>query len=212
MVRNKKILLHISVLTLVILIYCFSIGPMTLSGGELFRYKDWLFPVLGMIVVTYLFSAPSMRRNILMNPNWRSLFVLKNVLLIVGSLLIVYLSYKYVILIDPFASSYAKRGIKYGIPHDYSLVILIAMITIGPLWEELYFREVLLGQLRKYIPLWICIVPSILLFGMLHLTYPLHAIVMGIVFTTAYLRTGSWVVSFVIHASWNLYILLVSIL
>ncbi|ASK61747.1 hypothetical protein CFK37_06060 [Virgibacillus phasianinus] len=76
----------------------------------------------------------------------------------------------------------------------------------------MYFRELLIGQLRKYIPVWICVLFSVIFFASGHDNYPLFGLVLGIAFTFLYLYTNSWTVSFATHSVWNLYIVLVGIL
>lgn len=123
--RSKTLLIHMISISIIMLIYGFTIGPLTNIGGVLFNVKDWFTVVPGFIVVVYLFLFKTVRRSVLEHLNWRELFVVKNILLSIGLLLILYLSYKYLILIDPFADEQTKTAMKYGLNYGYSLVTMI---------------------------------------------------------------------------------------
>lgn len=82
------------------------------------------------------------------------------------------------------------------------------MLTIGPLWEELYFRELLIGRLSNYIPKWVCLLVSLILFTIIHLNYPLFALFSGIIYTLTYFYTKSLGVTIITHVLWNAYIVL----
>jgi membrane protease YdiL (CAAX protease family) len=85
---------------------------------------------------------------------------------------------------------------------------LVAVGLVAPLCEEIYFRGLLFGWLRQRVG-WMAAMPlSALVFGGLHLYYPLPHIaivaVLGLLFAMAYERTGSLWIPFAIHAAQNL--------
>lgn len=100
------------------------------------------------------------------------------------------------------------------------LAAVLVMGLLGPYVEEYFFRHLLIGKLSRYINIWICGVISIITFPLLHFIPALVAmlfspgtatdltlisvipyVVMGSIFTLAYILTGrSLVYAWLIHA------------
>lgn len=57
-----------------------------------------------------------------------------------------------------------------GQQYEYVLAFL-TLVVIAPVAEEILFRGYLLGKLRKYTPLWIAILITSLLFGLVHFAW-----------------------------------------
>ena len=78
----------------------------------------------------------------------------------------------------------------------------LAIGVIGPVAEELVFREAILGHLlRRGTSPWLAMVASALLFGLIHLNpaqVPFAA-AMGLVLAIVYYRTGNIVLTSIIH-------------
>lgn len=79
---------------------------------------------------------------------------------------------------------------------------VVAMIVVGPIVEELVFREAMLGHmLRNGVDKWSAIVISALLFGVIHgnpIQIP-FAFAVGLVFGLIYYKMGNVVLTTIIH-------------
>lgn len=79
------------------------------------------------------------------------------------------------------------------------------LVVVGPLFEELLFRGVMLqGLLRRYRP-WVAIGQSALLFGILHFNpaQSVNALLLGLVFGWLYYRTRSLWLCIALHMLFN---------
>jgi membrane protease YdiL (CAAX protease family) len=93
------------------------------------------------------------------------------------------------------------------------LTLMIALaIIMAPLSEELVFRAGLFRYLRSRIPHWIALIGSALIFASLHVNWKtfeglnslLPLMVLAIMFSLAYERTGNIGTPIVAHALFNL--------
>lgn len=212
MTKRSFYLIHILILSVIVWGYYYVIGPSTLTGGLLFNYKDWFFPVLGALVILYILIFPSLRKFILDEFAIENILRLRNIMLIVIFCVFLYVVKDFLLLIDPFASGSVQTRIKFNLNYDYSLVVMIAMVTIGPLWEEIYFRGLLIGGLSKIVPSWLSIIISLLLFMSLHLSYPLFSLVFGGGYIFLYRYSKSLMVPLMAHITWNLIIVVINLL
>ncbi len=80
----------------------------------------------------------------------------------------------------------------------------------APFFEELAFRGFVFNALLRYLPVWLAMAGSAVLFGFAHMQ-PGNAgaiaplIAAGVVLTLVYYRTGSLIASMVTHAAFNLF-------
>lgn len=84
---------------------------------------------------------------------------------------------------------------------------LLALVIVGPITEELLFREAMLGEMvRRGANPWAAIVISAVAFGAVHinLAQGLYAIPMGILMGIIYYRSGNIVLSAILHMINNL--------
>jgi membrane protease YdiL (CAAX protease family) len=82
--------------------------------------------------------------------------------------------------------------------------MVVVAVVIAPITEELVFRGFLFNALHRYFPVWIAIVLSSLMFGLLHgLTawFPLGCA--GAVLALVYYRSGSLTAAMLTHALFN---------
>jgi membrane protease YdiL (CAAX protease family) len=88
---------------------------------------------------------------------------------------------------------------------------LLAMksLLIYPVVEECVYRGVILQLLRRYLPLWVALVPPTLLFGVTHLgssaTNAVFAAFVGLVFAWLAIRSRSLVPAILCHSAVNLF-------
>lgn len=87
--------------------------------------------------------------------------VLTFILMLVGSMIFSFIQSDNQAAVDSLA--------KVGSPLS-NLLFMITVGIIGPMNEELLFREVIIGQLGTKLPKWILVIVSSVLFGLIHIT------------------------------------------
>lgn len=94
-----------------------------------------------------------------------------------------------------------------------SPLALLSIVILAPLVEELVFRYAAINILsRKLNEIW-CILVSSLFFSIMHFDFPFvfGYFLIGLVLAAIYVRTNRLLVSFVVHATMNLIIVLLQI-
>lgn len=86
------------------------------------------------------------------------------------------------------------------------IIAMFAIVVIAPLFEEVLFRGIVMGELRGVMRPWAAIGFQALLFGAAHavLFQSIFAFVMGILLGIVYYKTRSIVTSAVCHSAFNL--------
>jgi membrane protease YdiL (CAAX protease family) len=94
-------------------------------------------------------------------------------------------------------------------PVEIAVMALLAVV-VAPVTEELIFRAGLFRYLRTRVPRWIALTAPSLVFSALHanLAAALPLLILGVVFSIAYERTGRIGVPILAHALFNLNTLL----
>ncbi|WP_430789492.1 CPBP family intramembrane glutamic endopeptidase [Virgibacillus flavescens] len=204
--KNNSLLRHIIILSVLMLAIWVIVFPMAQVGGVLYNYGDWVNITIGITLLLYVSLVKTMRDNVLKSFKWRDFLKAKNILLVLAAVLLIYFLRDILMQIDPFTSRTQKAMAKYNLylAGSYSMVTTVGILTIIPLWEELFFREVLIGNLGKFIPVWVCVALSIGVFALGHLNYPLFALVAGLILCIVYILTKSVAATFLIHALWDI--------
>jgi hypothetical protein len=115
-----------------------------------------------------------------------------------------------------FCATHIAIASEAGLPSSSVLSIIAVNAVLIGVSEEVMFRGVLLGALRQRLSLWIAIVVSSLLFGLVHVANVLltgnlkiaslqavSAFLLGMFFAILRLRTGALWPPIVIHVLWN---------
>ncbi|MBU5220052.1 CPBP family intramembrane metalloprotease [Bacillus albus] len=95
-----------------------------------------------------------------------------------------------------------------------SPVALISIVLLAPLIEEFVFRYAAINILtRRFKQTWSILISS-LFFSILHFDFPFifGYFLIGLVLTVVYVRTNRLLVSFVVHASMNLIVVMLQVL
>lgn len=94
---------------------------------------------------------------------------------------------------------------KNGLYDELSLGRVVDATVSAPIWEELFFRGILLFTLMKLLkPFWAIVISSVI-FALFHPLYLIVAFVLGIILSIMVYRTKSLLPSMVTHSTWNLY-------
>jgi uncharacterized protein len=85
------------------------------------------------------------------------------------------------------------------------LLFFLTAAVAAPIFEEYLFRGFLLPSLTRYVPVWVAIGISALLFGVAHLSLSeiLPLTTLGIILGVVYVRTRSLLASMLLHSLWN---------
>jgi len=94
-------------------------------------------------------------------------------------------------------------ALRAGGPATFTPVYLSAACLAGPFTEELFFRGLVYGRLRKVFPAWACVPVTAAAFASLHGGLPLVPFTGGVVFALLFeWRQNVWP-GFVVHAAGN---------
>ncbi|HDR3493175.1 TPA: CPBP family intramembrane metalloprotease [Bacillus wiedmannii] len=85
------------------------------------------------------------------------------------------------------------------------VIYILSVAIITPIKEEIMYRGILYRFLKKKYGFIIGIIVSSILFGFLHVGFPITAMIMGIVFVVLYQKTHSIIPSIILHIFWNLF-------
>lgn len=113
-------------------------------------------------------------------------------------------------------------GIKMGSENTEVLVeiamqtpiFIIVTSVVGPIFEEIIFRQIIFGSLYRRFNFWAAAIISSLIFAAVHFDFT-HIIIytaMGLVFSFLYVKTKRILVPIVAHVSMNTFVVLVRIL
>jgi membrane protease YdiL (CAAX protease family) len=88
--------------------------------------------------------------------------------------------------------------------YEYILAF-VTLVVIAPVAEEILFRGYLFGKLRKYIPIWVAILITSLLFGLIHGAWnvAIDTFALSIVLCLLRLSTGSLWAPILLHMTKN---------
>ncbi|EJV55933.1 CPBP family intramembrane glutamic endopeptidase [Bacillus cereus] len=85
------------------------------------------------------------------------------------------------------------------------VIYILSVAIIVPIKEEIMYRGILYRFLKRKHGFIIGIIISSILFGFLHVGFPITAMIMGIVFVVLYQKTHSIIPSIILHIFWNLF-------
>ena len=82
---------------------------------------------------------------------------------------------------------------------------ILAVAIVAPIVEEVFFRGIILSHFRKVMPLWLAVLLSSVMFGVMHgqILWIAYTSVMGILFAAVALREKSIVGSIILHMAIN---------
>jgi len=92
-----------------------------------------------------------------------------------------------------------------GLTSGSIIIRLLSTIIMAPIVEEIVFRGLVLSRLKKAMKLWVAIIISSLIFGLLHgqLIWIIYAFALGILMAAVAERTKSVGASVVLHVAFN---------
>jgi membrane protease YdiL (CAAX protease family) len=93
-------------------------------------------------------------------------------------------------------------------------IFIIVTSIVGPIFEEIIFRQIIFGSLYSRFNFWIAAIISSLIFAAVHFDFT-HIIIytaMGLVFSFLYVKTKRILVPIVAHVSMNTFVVLVRII
>lgn len=115
-----------------------------------------------------------------------------------------------------------KLGIKMGSENTEILVeiakatpvFIIVTSIIGPIFEEIIFRQIIFGSLYRKFNFWIAAIISSLIFAAVHVDFT-HLLVytaMGFVFSFLYVKTKRILVPILAHVSMNTFVVVIRVI
>lgn len=88
--------------------------------------------------------------------------------------------------------------------HEY-IVAFLTLVVLAPIAEELLFRGYLFGKLRQHVPIWVAIIATSILFGLIHGAWNLaiDTFALSIVLCILRVTTGSLWAPILLHMTKN---------
>ena len=173
-----------------------------MMNHPLITYLDYI----GFIAVMLIFK--SVRLFIKDILTWKPFTDYRTYLYIIGGFIVIYFSQELFIDIlqwELISQQLDVEPFYYDSVMSYVLVF-ISLAIITPIQEEVMFRGVLQKFLSEKWRIWLGLLLSATIFGVLHPEYIFSGITMGLVFGIVYYRTRSLWPAIILHALWNGYI------
>jgi membrane protease YdiL (CAAX protease family) len=93
-----------------------------------------------------------------------------------------------------------------GITQQYQLILaFITLVIVAPVAEEILFRGYLFGKLKKFVPIWVAILITSVVFGFIHGAWNLaiDTFALSVVLCLLRLSTGSIWAPMLLHMTKN---------
>ncbi len=180
-----------------------------LARSEIYVLSVLAVSTIGMIAAVYFIVV--LRRRI----GWRGFGLkpmrLRGVILsfVVGLLCVPLMGFVGTAVQKALGRPLVSPQLPFLAPEGFSYTALVGMLIIGgllaPFAEELIFRGLLFGWLRRFWMAWPAALVSAAIFGLIHGLVPIifAAAAVGLVLAIAYEKTGSLWSPFIIHATQN---------
>ncbi|MBT2663128.1 CPBP family intramembrane metalloprotease [Bacillus sp. ISL-45] len=94
---------------------------------------------------------------------------------------------------------------KNGLLEGKTSIGLLNAVLLTPIWEEMFFRGVLLFTLLKFTKPVLAISLSGVVFALFHPMYWIVTLATGVLLSLTAYKTKSLIPSFISHSLWNLY-------
>ncbi len=126
-------------------------------------------------------------------------------LLLLGIALILMVNFGLELLPRSVLEAYSEQASMIG--DDTSLIGIIAVVIVAPVFEEIFFRGLLLSTLRKGMSTGLAIFLSAVIFGVAHgqILWMAYTFIVGLVFAYVVVKTGSIATSMVLHIVFNFF-------
>lgn len=105
---------------------------------------------------------------------------------------------------DAIMNDYMQKSFSIVVGGNLFIRIL-AVAIVAPIVEEVFFRGIILSHFRKVMPLWLAVLLSSIMFGVLHgqILWIAYTAVIGVLFAAVALREKSIVASIILHMAIN---------
>lgn len=150
--------------------------------------------IIFLVFILKIISGKSIRKGIL---SLKLKYCISAGLIALGSLMISYL-----ILLSLVNFTTYELHYEYSNKPYFTLLVVV----LGPIYEELIFRGILIDILRKYMNINLVLILTSLLFGMLHqnIIQISYAFVGGLIYGLIYVYTDNLIYSIIAHSIDNL--------
>lgn len=169
----------------------------------LFNDSGQVIWTLSFLFLTFSFKPA--RDLIVSKLNLKPFNQLQTYLYIAAGLILSYLIFRISVAFELFMDPNLIMAFKSGYLQGKDLNGIINTTLFTPIWEEIFFRGILLFSLLKFLKPILAIAVSSIIFALFHPMYIVVTFVSGIILAVIAIRTRSLVPGIIIHAVWNLY-------
>ncbi|OIK11786.1 hypothetical protein BIV59_11005 [Bacillus sp. MUM 13] len=187
---------------LILIIFGYLINNLSYISPKLGDYETLIWLIV-FLIFTFSFSGTRQIITPLINTKFikRPSFYIYILTTLTIPYLLLLLCVHYGILLDETFIFYYKHGLLKG----ESIGGIVDAVFLAPIWEEVFFRGVLLFFLLKFTkPVWAISISSIL-FALFHPMYWIITLVSGVLLSITTYKTKSLIPSVISHSLWNLY-------
>jgi len=197
-----EILLVATALQIILMVVMQMINPNLLQDNPVML---WVYTFVPMYCVAFPVGIMMLRRVEAYPPQQHSISISKLIAAFFVCLFFMYAGNMLGLLISAlFNGGESVNPLAAFVSNGSTFVRLLVAVILGPLFEELVFRKLLIDRMNIYGER-LAVFTSALIFGLFHgnLTQFFYAYLLGLVFGYVYLRSGNLIYSFILHAAVN---------
>lgn len=160
--------------------------------------------IIALVIFILMFMKKE--KNLINRCKFKKISIFNAIIIIVSSTGFAFLCSSLLYLTQNILRDYDKvaNSILSG---TQSVIGIICMIIIVPIFEEIFFRGIIFNELRKNFNLVLSIIIEALIFALMHgnVKQGIYAFVLGVITALVYIWTDSILSNIVLHMSFNLF-------
>ncbi|PJI09786.1 MULTISPECIES: CPBP family intramembrane glutamic endopeptidase [Clostridium] len=160
--------------------------------------------IIALVIFILMFRKKE--KNLIERCKFKKISIFNAIIIILSSIGFAFLCSSLLYLTQNILRDYDKvaNSILSG---TQSVIGIICMIIIAPIFEEIFFRGIIFNELRKNFNLVLSIIIEALIFALMHgnVKQGIYAFVLGVITALVYIWTDSILSNIVLHMSFNLF-------
>jgi len=185
-----------------------NVGKITQTGlNELVLKNQFIFGAIAAVVtfIIYVLMFRKKEMNLFQKCKVKKLSLKNSSIIILSSVGLALFSYSLVNLLISKFPSYSETSESIA-SNSTSLLGIISVILIIPIFEEVLFRGLIFNELKKYLNVFVAIIIQGAIFALSHgnMLQAIYTFIMAIVLAIVYDKTQSILAPMLFHVMYNL--------